>query len=122
MIMTAVNSLGSQNGRHSRVRYSRSGEHKLCCSVLAWGGGGDLTSCDYDRCRFPRKPEWSTQQSEVFQIRGAQGSNRVYVPLMAPRVVNKETNTPSSAFPRELFHSVRAENLESLMAESGISR
>ncbi len=24
--MTAVNSLGSQNGRHSRVRYSRSGE------------------------------------------------------------------------------------------------
>ncbi len=26
MIMTAVNSLGSQNGRQSRVRYSRSGE------------------------------------------------------------------------------------------------
>ncbi len=31
--MTAVNSLGSQNGRHSRVRYFRSGEHK------------DLTEC-----------------------------------------------------------------------------
>ncbi len=40
------------------------------CSVLAWGGG--INTCDYDRCKFPRKPEWSTQQGEVFQIRVAQ--------------------------------------------------
>ncbi len=38
VIMTAVNSLGSQNGRHSRVRYSRSGEHKDLteCMFLSW--------------------------------------------------------------------------------------
>ncbi len=43
-----------------------------------------------------------------FQIRGAEGFNRVYVPFITPQVVNIETDTPASAFPSELFHSVRA--------------
>ncbi len=43
-----------------------------------------------------------------FQIRGAEGFNRVYVPFITPRVVDIETNTPASAFPCELFRSVRA--------------
>ncbi len=43
-----------------------------------------------------------------FQIRGAEGFNRVYVPFITPQVVNIETDTPASAFPCELFHSVRA--------------
>ncbi len=43
-----------------------------------------------------------------FQIRGAEGFNRVYVPFITPRVVDIETNTPASTFPCELFHSVRA--------------
>ncbi len=42
-----------------------------------------------------------------FQIRGAEGFNRVYVPFVTPRVVDIETNTPASAFPCELFHLVR---------------
>ncbi len=41
-----------------------------------------------------------------FQIRGAEGFNRVYVPFITPRVVGIETNT--SAFPCELFCSIRA--------------
>ncbi len=43
-----------------------------------------------------------------FQIRGAEGFNRVYVPFITPRVVDKETNTPAFAFPCELFCSIRA--------------
>ncbi len=43
-----------------------------------------------------------------FQIRGAEGFNRVYVPFITPRVVDIETNTPASAFPCELFCSIRA--------------
>ncbi len=43
-----------------------------------------------------------------FQIRGAEGFNRVQIPFITPRVVDKETNAPTSAFPCELFHSVRA--------------
>ncbi len=38
-----------------------------------------------------------------FQIRGAEGFNRVHVPFITPRVVDIETNTPASAFPCELF-------------------
>ncbi len=34
--------------------------------------------------------------------------NRVYVPFITPRVVDIETNTPASAFPCELFCSIRA--------------
>ncbi len=41
-----------------------------------------------------------------FQIRGAEGFNRVYVPFITPRVGDIETNTPASAFPCELFRSV----------------
>ncbi len=56
-----------------------------------------------------------------FQIRGAEGFNRVQIPFITPRVVDKETNAPTSDFPCELFRSVRActENPVSLMAESG---
>ncbi len=54
-----------------------------------------------------------------FQIRGAEGFNRVQIPFITPRVVDKETNAPTSAFPCELFRSVRAENPVSSMAESG---
>ncbi len=43
-----------------------------------------------------------------FQIRGAEGFNRLYVPFITPRVVDIETNTPASAFPCELFCSIRA--------------
>ncbi len=45
-----------------------------------------------------------------FQIRGAEGFNRVCVSFITPRVVDIETNAPASAFPCELFRS---------MAESG---
>ncbi len=41
-----------------------------------------------------------------FQIRGAEGFNRVYVPFITPGVVDIETNT-HSAFPCELIRSVR---------------
>ncbi len=43
-----------------------------------------------------------------FQIRGAEGFNRVYVPFITPRVVDIETDAPTSDFPRELFRSVQA--------------
>ncbi len=43
-----------------------------------------------------------------FQIRGAEGFNRVHVPFITPQVVNIETNTPTSAFPCELFRPIRA--------------
>ncbi len=43
-----------------------------------------------------------------FQIRGAEGFNRVYVPFITPRVVDIETNTSASAFPCELLCSIRA--------------
>ncbi len=43
-----------------------------------------------------------------FQIRGAEGFNRVYVPFITPQVVNIETNTSTSAFPCELLCSIRA--------------
>ncbi len=43
-----------------------------------------------------------------FQIRGAEGFNRVYVPFVTPRVVDIETNTSTSAFPCELFRPIRA--------------
>ncbi len=43
-----------------------------------------------------------------FQIRGAEGFNRVYVPFITPWVVDIETNTPASAFPCELLCSIRA--------------
>ncbi len=43
-----------------------------------------------------------------FQIRGAEGFNRVSVPFITPRDVDIETNAPTSAFSCELFHSVRA--------------
>ncbi len=54
-----------------------------------------------------------------FQIRGAEGFNRVYVPFITPRVVDIETNTPTSAFPCELFRSVRAMHGEPCELESG---
>ncbi len=56
-----------------------------------------------------------------FQIRGAEGFNRVYVPFITPRVVDIETNTSTSAFPCELLCSIRActEKPMSSMAESG---
>ncbi len=47
-----------------------------------------------------------------FQIRGAEGFNSVYVPFITPRVVDIEANTPTSAFPCELFRSVRAMHKE----------
>ncbi len=43
-----------------------------------------------------------------FQIRGAEGFNRVYVPFITPWVVDIETNTSASAFPCELLCSIRA--------------
>ncbi len=43
-----------------------------------------------------------------FQIRGAEGFNRVYIPFITPRVVDVETNAPTFAFPCELFRSIRA--------------
>ncbi len=75
-------------------------------SVLAWGG--DINSRDYDGCKFPRSPEWSRQKRMKFQIRGAEGFNRVYVPFITPQVVNIETDTSASAFPCELLCSIRA--------------
>ncbi len=47
-----------------------------------------------------------------FQIRRAEGFNRVQIPFITPRVVDKETNAPTSAFPCELFRSVRAVHRE----------
>ncbi len=47
-----------------------------------------------------------------FQIRGAERFNRVYVPFITSRVVDIETNAPASAFPCELFRSVRAMHKE----------
>ncbi len=38
-----------------------------------------------------------------FQIRGAEGFNRVYIPFITPRVVDIETNAPTFAFPVSLF-------------------
>ncbi len=43
-----------------------------------------------------------------FQIRGAEGFNRVQIPFITPQVFDKETNAPTSAFPCELLRSVRA--------------
>ncbi len=39
-----------------------------------------------------------------FQIRGAEGFNRVYVPFITPRVVNIETHTSASAFGHVQIH------------------
>ncbi len=56
-----------------------------------------------------------------FQIRGAEGFNRAQIPFITPRVVDKETNAPTSAFPCELFVLSEwcMENPISSMAESG---
>ncbi len=48
-----------------------------------------------------------------FQIRGAKGFNRVYDPFITSQVVVIEANAPPSAFPCELFRSVRAMHGES---------
>ncbi len=40
---------------------------------------GECKQNHYDRCKFPRYPEWSTQKHMNFQIRGAEGFNRVTV-------------------------------------------
>ncbi len=42
-----------------------------------------------------------------FQMSGSEGFNRV-VPFITPRVVDIETDAPTTAFPCELFRSVRA--------------
>ncbi len=56
-----------------------------------------------------------------FQIRGAEGFNRVYVPFITPRVVDIETDAPPLLFPVSSFVlSERCtEKPVSSMAESG---
>ncbi len=54
--------------------------------------------------------------TEAYEIpfQGTEEFNRVYVPFITPRVVDIETNAPNSAFPRELYRSVREIHREPL--------
>ncbi len=48
--------------------------------LVCVGLGGYINSRDYDGCKFPWQPEWSTQKRMKFQIRGAEGM--LVIPLL----------------------------------------
>ncbi len=48
--------------------------------LVCVGLGGYINSRDYDGCKFPWQPEWSTQKCMKFQIRGAEGM--LVIPLL----------------------------------------
>ncbi len=76
--------------------------------LVCVGLRGNVNSCDYDGCKFPSVARMVDTESYEIPDQGAEGFNRVEIPFITPRVVDKETNTPTSAFPCELFRSVRA--------------